>query len=89
MACSRTQVPSSWLDSQATSFSQHMAKQGFNTWHKSATMWKASWGLSRWATHDNTTISQIALDDIIEVCLAKEWNYFHLSRVKAQGLSQI
>jgi hypothetical protein len=52
-------------------------------------MWKASWGLSCWATHGNPTTSQIALDDTKEAFLAKEWNYFHLSRVKTQGLSQI
>ena len=34
-------LPSSWLDSQATSFSQHLTEQGFDTLHKLTTMWKA------------------------------------------------
>ena len=36
----------SWLFNKATSLSQHLAKQGFNNWHKSTTMWKTSWDLS-------------------------------------------
>jgi hypothetical protein len=39
-------LPSSWLVSQATSLSQHLVKQGYNTRHKLITVWKASWGLS-------------------------------------------
>ena len=35
-----------WLISKATSFSWHLAEQGFDTQHKSTTMWKTSWGLS-------------------------------------------
>ena len=35
-------LSSSWLVSQATSLSEHLAEQGANTWHKSTTMWKAS-----------------------------------------------
>ena len=41
-------LPSFWLVSQGTSHSQHLVEQGFNTWHKSTTMWKASWVLSHW-----------------------------------------
>ena len=41
----------SWLVNKATSLSQHMAEQGFNTWYKSTTMWKTSWGLSHWETN--------------------------------------
>ena len=36
----------SWLVIKATSLSQHLAVQGFNTCHKSTTMWKTLWGLS-------------------------------------------
>ena len=32
----------SWLVSKATSLSQHLTKQGFNTWYKLTTMWKTS-----------------------------------------------
>ena len=39
---------------------QPLAKQGFDTWHKSATMWKTLWCLSHWETHDNPTTSKIA-----------------------------
>ena len=49
---------SSWVVSKATSISWHLAEQGFNTWHKSTTMWKTSWGLSLWDTHDNPTTSK-------------------------------
>ena len=35
-------LPSSWVVNQACSISQHLAKQGTRTWHKSTTMWKAS-----------------------------------------------
>ena len=52
-------LPSSWLVSQAISLSQHMGQQGFNTWYKSTTTWKTSWGLSHWETHDNPTTSKI------------------------------
>ena len=43
----------SWLVSIPTSLSQHLAKQGFNTWHKLTSMWKTSWDLSHWEAHDN------------------------------------
>ena len=68
-------LPSSWLVSQATSLSQHLAKQGANTLHKTTTMWKASWNLSHWETHANPT-SKIVFDDIKEAFLAKEWICF-------------
>ena len=71
-------LPSSWLVNQATSFSLYFAKQGFNTGHKSTTMWKASWGISHWDTHDKPTTSKIVFDDIKEVFHAKKWNFFHL-----------
>ena len=41
-------------------------------------MWKTSWGLSHWETHDNPTTSKMAYDDIKEVFLAKEWKSFRL-----------
>ena len=53
-----TTYPLSWLVSQATSLSRHLAKQGFDNWHKVTTMWKASWGLSHWKTHDNPITSK-------------------------------
>ena len=56
-----------------------MVEQGFNTLDKSTTMWKTSWGLSHWETHDNTIILTIAYDDIKEAFLVKEWNSLHLS----------
>ena len=71
-------LPPSWLVSQATSFSPHLAKQGFDTGHKLTTMWKASWGISHGDTCDNPTTSKIAFDDIKEVFHAKKWNIFHL-----------
>ena len=68
----------SWPVNKATSQSQHLAEQGFNTWYKSTTMWKTSWGLSHWETHDNPTTSKTTHVDIKKVFLAKEWNSFHL-----------
>ena len=56
---------------KVSSLSQHLVKQGFNTWHKLTTMWKASWGLSHQETHDKPTTSKIALDVIKEVFLLK------------------
>ena len=41
-------------------------------------MWKVSWGLSHWESHDNPTTSKIAFNDIKEAILAKEWNSFQL-----------
>ena len=76
----------SWLVNKATSLSQHLAEQGFNTWHKSITMWKTSWSLSHWETHDNPTTSKTTYDDIKEACLAKKWNSFHLSGKKRDYL---
>jgi hypothetical protein len=32
----------SWLVNKASSLSQHLAKQGFDTWHRSTSMWKTS-----------------------------------------------
>ena len=79
-------LPSSWLVNQGASLSGHLAEQGFDTWHKSITMWKASMGLYHWETHDNSTTSKITFDDIKEVILAKECNSFHLSRKKLDYL---
>ena len=45
-------------------------------------MWKPSWSLSHWETHDNPTTSKTTYDDIKEVFLIKEMNSFHLSRKK-------
>ena len=85
-------LPSSWLVSQATSLSRHLVKQGYNTRRRLTTVWKASWGLSHWETHDNSTTSNIALNDIKEAFLTKEWNYYNLLRKKPhhlKGFSQI
>ena len=71
-------LPPSWLVNIATSLSWNLAKQGFNTWHKSTTMWKTSWDLCHRETHDNPTTSKTTYDVIKEVFLAKEWNSFHL-----------
>ena len=79
-------VPPSWLVSKATSLSRHLAKHGFNTWHKLTTMWKTSWGLPHWSTHNNPTKSKITYDDIKEACLAREWKYFHCSSKKLDYL---
>ena len=49
-----------------------------NTCHTSTTMWKTSWGLSQWDTHDNPSTSNLMYDDIKKVFHAKEWNSFHL-----------
>ena len=57
----------SWLVNKATSQSQHLAEQGFNTWYKSTTLWKTSWGLSHWETHDNLTTSKTTYVDIKEL----------------------
>ena len=67
-----------WLVSNATSLSQTLAKQGFNTWCKLTTVWKTSWGLYHWETHDNLTTSKTTCIDIKEVYLAKEWDSFHI-----------
>jgi hypothetical protein len=42
-------------------------------------MWKASWGLSHWGTHDNPTTLIITLDDIKEVFLAKKIRILSIS----------
>jgi hypothetical protein len=42
--------------------SRHLVEQEVDTWHKSTTMWKATWGLSHWKTHDNPMISKITLE---------------------------
>jgi hypothetical protein len=65
----------SWLVSKATSLSQHLAKPRFNTNHKSTTMWKTSWGLSHWETHDNPTTSKTTYD-IKEAFLTQEMKLF-------------
>ena len=61
---------------------QPLAEQGFDTWHKSATMWTMSWCLSHWETHDNPTYG-----DIKEAFLVEEWSSFHLSREKQDFLT--
>ena len=43
---------------------------GICTWHKSTTMWKALWDLSRWETHDNPTPSKITFGDLKKAFLA-------------------
>jgi len=50
---------SSWLVSEATSFPWHLAEQGFDTWHKMTTTWKASWDLSQWENHDIPTSPKV------------------------------
>ena len=50
-----THLSFSWLVSKATSLSQHLAKQGLNTWYKLTTMWKTSWDLSHRETQHNMT----------------------------------
>ena len=39
-------------------------------------VWKTSWGLPHWETYDHPTTSKLAYDDVKEVFLAKEWNFF-------------
>jgi hypothetical protein len=41
-------------------------------------MWKTSWGLSHWDTHDDPITSKITYDNFKEAILAKKWNSFHL-----------
>jgi hypothetical protein len=65
-------LPSSWLVSQATSLSQHLAEQGYDTWHKSTTYVTYIMGLSHWEAHDK--ISKNTFDSIKEAFLAQEWN---------------
>ena len=79
-------VPSSWLVNHATSLSWHLIEEGFNTWHKLTTIWKATWGLSHWETHNNPTRSKMAFDDVKEAFLAKEWNSFYFSWKKLNYL---
>ena len=52
---------------------QHLAEQEFDTWHRSTTMLKASWGLSHLETRDNLTTLIVK-----ETFLANQWNSFHL-----------
>jgi hypothetical protein len=54
--------------------------------NKHVEVWKALQYLSQQESHDNPTTSKIALDDIKEVFLAKEWNSFHLSEKKIDYL---
>ena len=65
-------LPSSSLVNRATT-SPHLVEQKFNIWHKSTTIWKASWSLYHWETHDKTTTSKITYNDINEAFIAKEW----------------
>ena len=62
----RALLSPSWLIDKATPLSRHLAKQGFNTLHKSTTMWKTSWGISHQDTHDNPAASKTTYDDIKE-----------------------
>ena len=71
-------LSTSWLVNKAASLSQHLAELGFNTWYKSTTMWKTSWDLSHWETHNNPTTSKKTYVDIKEVSLARKWNSSHL-----------
>ena len=82
-----TTYPLSWLVSQATSLSRHLAKQGFDNWHKVTTMWKASWGLSHWKTHDNPITSKphSMLSRRLSFLINK-WNPFHLSGKKLDNI---
>ena len=61
----------SWLVGKVAPLFQHLAEQGLNNWYKLTTMWKTSWNLSHWETHDNTTTSKATYVDIKEVFLAK------------------
>ena len=63
----------------------HLSKQEFNAWHKLTTMWKTSWGLSHWETHDKPTTSKTIYNDI-EAFLATKWNSLHISRKKLDSL---
>ena len=63
-------LPSPLLVKQATLLFQHLAKQGFDTLHKLTTMWKASWGLSYWETHDNPSPSKTTFNDLKKASLA-------------------
>ena len=63
----------------------HLSKQEFNVWHKLTTMWKTSWGLSHWETHDKPTTSKTIYNDI-EAFLATKWNSLHISRKKLDSL---
>ena len=76
----------SWLVSKVAPLTQHLAELRFNIWYISTTMWKTSWGLSHWETHENPTTSKTTYADIKEVFLAKEWNSFHLFRKKLDCL---
>ena len=69
-------LPSSWLVNQATSLSQHLAEQGYDTWHKINNHVTYIMGLSHWEAHDKA--SKNTFDAIKEAFLAKEWNSSHL-----------
>ena len=56
---------------------QHLAKQGFNTWHKSTTMWKASRFPISLGNPWQPTTSKFVFYHIKEAFLAREWNSFH------------
>ena len=57
-ACPPTLLMASW--SSKLTFPTPCLTRRINTnWHKLTTMWKASWGLSHWETHDNLTTSNI------------------------------
>ena len=53
-------------------------------------MWKTSWGLACWKTHDNPTTSTTTYDGIEKAFLAKEWNVgFFLWPLSPQDLKYI
>ena len=54
-------VSPSSLVCKATSLSRHLMEHGFNTWHKSTTMWQTSLDLYHW-----TPMTNLAYDDIME-----------------------
>ena len=73
----------SWLVNKTTSLSRRVAKEEFNTWHKSTTMWMTSWV---YFIGKPMTTQPRQKQHMKEVSLAKEWNSFHLSRKKLDCL---
>ena len=76
----------SLLVSKATSLSQHLAEQGFNTWYKSTIMWRTSWVDLIGNPMTTPTTSKATYVDIKDAFLAKQWNFFHLSGKKLDYL---
>ena len=67
-----------WLVHQATFLSQNLIEQGFDTWNKMTSDWKASWGLPKWETLDIPTPPKNTFDAIKHAFIGKEWNSFHV-----------